>query len=76
MDGLRMKIIPIVPFHCWHCSKDMLNEDYSVILKYLGLLIISCLLIYETYVNTTLALTMILVIAVIIEILMIFVIPR
>ena len=55
-------------------SLEMWQKDYSNIFSYIGLLIISCFLIYKTYIDTTLALTMTLVILVIIEFLMIFVI--
>ena len=59
---------------CSRVSLEMSLKNYSVIYPYSGSFIISCFLIYETYISTNLALTMIHIMVIIIEILMIFVI--
>ena len=64
-----------IDFSAAHISRDMEYSDTSdIVFRYFCVLAISCILVYELYVKTTLVMTMMLVIAIVIEILMIFVI--
>ena len=57
-----------------YVRRDMAFHDDSLVFRYLGALVISCIFVYITYINTSFIVAIIPVIAVIIEFLMIFVI--